>query len=129
MNAPSPHISGIVGVHFGTPVAVRKAAMLDPPATYTAPPPVTGERTVGCPAHILFNMFALVSFGKILEREWGAVRFLIFYFLCGVGAALVQTGINWQEFNGLHNRLVSAGLTPSMIDAQLAGRDVLPSDP
>src|SRR5688572_18711783 len=51
--------------------------------------------------HIFFNMFALVSFGKILEREWGATRFLVFYFLCGVGAALIQTGINWYEFNDL----------------------------
>jgi membrane associated rhomboid family serine protease len=36
----------------------------------------------GSPGHIFFNMFALVSFGKILEREWGASRFFIFYFLC-----------------------------------------------
>src|SRR5471030_1108041 len=51
--------------------------------------------------HILFNMFALVSFGSVLEREWGAARFLIFYFLCGVGAGLIQTGVNWQQFQGL----------------------------
>lgn len=60
-------------------------------------------------SHIFFNMFALVSFGKILEREWGAMRFLIFYFLCGVGAALIQTGINWHEFIGLRDRLVAGG--------------------
>ena len=80
--------------------------------------------------HILFNMFALVSFGSILEREWGAARFLIFYFLCGVGAALIQTGINWREFHGLHDRLVAAGLTPSAIGSLLAtGGGELPSDP
>lgn len=81
-------------------------------------------------SHIFFNMFALVSFGSVLEREWGAARFLIFYFLCGVGAALIQTGINWQEFNGLHDRLVAAGLTPSAIHSLLAaGGGELPSDP
>lgn len=80
--------------------------------------------------HIFFNMFALVSFGSVLEREWGAVRFLIFYFLCGVGAALIQTGINWQEFNGLQARLTAAGLTPSAIGSLLAtGGGELPSDP
>jgi membrane associated rhomboid family serine protease len=80
--------------------------------------------------HIFFNMFALVSFGSVLERQWGAARFLIFYFICGVGAALIQTGINWQEFNGLHHRLVAAGLTPSAISSLLAtGRGVLPADP
>ena len=81
-------------------------------------------------SHIFFNMFALVSFGSILEREWGAARFLLFYFLCGVGAALVQLGINWQEFQGLHASLVAAGLKPSAISSLLAeGGGRLPADP
>ncbi|MDP3072448.1 MAG: rhomboid family intramembrane serine protease [Opitutaceae bacterium] len=80
--------------------------------------------------HIFFNMFALFSFGTILEREWGAGRFLLFYFLCGVGAGLIQMGINWQEFHGLHDRLVAAGLTPSAIASLLAtGSGAIPSDP
>ncbi|HRI81363.1 MAG TPA: rhomboid family intramembrane serine protease [Opitutaceae bacterium] len=80
--------------------------------------------------HIFFNMFALVSFGRILEREWGAPRFLLFYFLCGVGAGLVQLGVSWQEFNALHERLVAAGLAPAAISELLAtGRGVLPTDP
>lgn len=37
--------------------------------------------------HILFNMFGLFMFGRILENVWGAKRFLIFYFACGIGAA------------------------------------------
>ena len=81
-------------------------------------------------SHIFFNMFALVSFGSILEREWGAARFLIFYFLCGVGAAMIQTGVNWEQFRGLHDRLIAAGLTPSNIRSLLAtGRGRLPPDP
>ncbi len=80
--------------------------------------------------HIFFNMFALVSFGTILEREWGATRFLLFYFLCGVGAGLIQVGINWHEFGGLHARLVAVGMTPSAISSLLAtGRGQLPTDP
>jgi membrane associated rhomboid family serine protease len=80
--------------------------------------------------HIFFNMFALVSFGTILEREWGAERFLLFYFLCGVGAALVQWGVNAYEFNSLHERLVAAGLTPSAISTLLTdGGGNIPSDP
>ncbi|MEN9403294.1 MAG: hypothetical protein RL091_1997 [Verrucomicrobiota bacterium] len=80
--------------------------------------------------HIFFNMFALVSFGTILEREWGAERFLLFYFLCGVGAALVQWGVNAYEFNSLHERLVAAGLRPSAISTLLtAGSGNIPSDP
>lgn len=80
--------------------------------------------------HIFFNMFALVSFGTILEREWGATRFLIFYFLCGVGAALIQLGVNWHEAGLLHARLVAAGLTPAAIsDLMATGRGSLPADP
>ncbi len=37
--------------------------------------------------HILFNMFALWMFGRILENVWGGKRFLLFYLVCGVGAA------------------------------------------
>jgi membrane associated rhomboid family serine protease len=40
--------------------------------------------------HILFNMFALWMFGSTLENLWGPKRFLIFYLLCGLGAALVH---------------------------------------
>lgn len=49
--------------------------------------------------HLFFNMFALFSFGALLERVWGTQRFLIFYFVCGVGAGLVQEVIwacSWQ---------------------------------
>jgi membrane associated rhomboid family serine protease len=38
--------------------------------------------------HLFFNMFALWMFGSILENVWGQKRFLTFYFVCGIGAAL-----------------------------------------
>ncbi|HSU28276.1 MAG TPA: rhomboid family intramembrane serine protease [Chitinophagaceae bacterium] len=37
--------------------------------------------------HILFNMFTLWMFGRVLENVWGPKRFLIFYLVCGIGAA------------------------------------------
>lgn len=37
--------------------------------------------------HILFNMFGLYMFGRILENVWGHKRFLFFYLACGIGAA------------------------------------------
>ena len=40
--------------------------------------------------HIFFNMFALWMFGRTLEYELGSRRFLIYYMICGVGAALIQ---------------------------------------
>lgn len=47
--------------------------------------------------HILFNMYTLWIFGSVLERVWGAKKFLIFYFVTGLGAALVHTGVEWIQ--------------------------------
>lgn len=40
--------------------------------------------------HIIGNMFALWMFGSVLENVWGAKRFLTFYLICGLGAALMH---------------------------------------
>ncbi len=40
--------------------------------------------------HLFFNMFALWMFGGIMERTFGAKRFLTYYLVCGLGAALCQ---------------------------------------
>jgi membrane associated rhomboid family serine protease len=48
--------------------------------------------------HILFNMYALFIFGVALERVWGSKRFLIFYFVTGIGAALIHTFVNYLHF-------------------------------
>lgn len=40
--------------------------------------------------HLLFNMFALWMFGMRIEHAWGSRRFAIYYFLCVIGAGLVQ---------------------------------------
>jgi len=40
--------------------------------------------------HILFNMFFLWMFGRELEYEWGGREFLKFYFICGIGAGLLN---------------------------------------
>jgi membrane associated rhomboid family serine protease len=48
--------------------------------------------------HLLFNMFALWMFGSMVERVWGPKRFLIFYFICGLGAAFFQMGSYIHDF-------------------------------
>ncbi|MDR0970091.1 MAG: rhomboid family intramembrane serine protease [Lentimicrobiaceae bacterium] len=40
-------------------------------------------------AHLFFNMFALWMFGNALENVWGAKRFLIYYFVTGIGAGII----------------------------------------
>ena len=48
--------------------------------------------------HLLFNMFGLWMFGSLVEKVWGPKRFLIFYFACGLGAALAQMGSYTFDF-------------------------------
>lgn len=45
--------------------------------------------------HILFNMFGLYMFGRILENVWGPKRFLFFYLACGVGAAAAHLAMQY----------------------------------
>ena len=49
-------------------------------------------------AHLFFNMFALFMFGSALERVWGPRKFLIFYILSGLGAALLHMGYMSFEY-------------------------------
>ncbi len=49
--------------------------------------------------HLFFNMYTLYFFGRVLEERWGAKKFLIFYFVTGLGAALVHTGVEWLQMN------------------------------
>lgn len=49
--------------------------------------------------HLFSNMFALWMFGSILENVWGPKRFLTFYLICGVGAALLHMGVVGYEFH------------------------------
>ncbi|MBD0283952.1 MAG: rhomboid family intramembrane serine protease [Flavisolibacter sp.] len=55
--------------------------------------------------HILFNMFALWMFGRVLENVWHGKRFLLFYFICGVGAAACHLAVQyfvWQHAQQLY---------------------------
>jgi len=44
-------------------------------------------------SHLFFNMFAVLMFAPALEESWGSRRFLTYYLVCGVGAALVQLAV------------------------------------
>ena len=44
-------------------------------------------------SHLVFNMFGLFMFGGELERVWGSRRFLLFYLVSVLCAALAQLGV------------------------------------
>ena len=60
--------------------------------------------------HILSNMFALWMFGNILENTWGSKRFLQFYMITGIGAALVHVAVIFGRL-----QFLEAALTPEQI--------------
>lgn len=48
-------------------------------------------------SHLFFNMFAVLMFGPALEQEWGERKFITYYLVCGLGAALIQELV-WMAF-------------------------------
>ncbi len=70
--------------------------------------------------HILFNMFALYSFGSALEHYWGSKKFLFFYISCGIGASLLYMGMNYYTFHQGVNLLVENGQDQAYVLKTLA---------
>ncbi len=69
--------------------------------------------------HIFFNMYSLLMFGSILERSLGPKKFLIFYFVTGLGAAALHTGVEWMQArvfiaNGAVNAYQGLLMTPTL---------------
>lgn len=64
-------------------------------------------------SHIFFNMFALWMFGKVLEEVWGPKKFLIYYLVTGVGAAVVHTFVNWVTIGSMMTDFAAIKNTPS----------------
>lgn len=47
--------------------------------------------------HLLFNLYALWLFGSRIEQAWGSKAFIIYYFICVIGAGLVQLLVSSQS--------------------------------
>lgn len=56
-------------------------------------------------AHIIFNMFALYSFGTAVEYIMGSKRFFNFYFICGLGAIALQMMVQAYEVHAITGHL------------------------
>ncbi len=60
--------------------------------------------------HLGLNMLALWSFGRVLEQAWGGQRLLVFFLVCGVGAALAHLAVTQYEYAALASQLMAAGM-------------------
>lgn len=70
-------------------------------------------------AHLLSNMFALWMFGNVLENVWGGKRFLTFYLLTGIGAALIHTLATWYEIGSMKDAVDQLAMQPAPADFKL----------
>ncbi|MBC6109142.1 rhomboid family intramembrane serine protease [Pedobacter fastidiosus] len=74
--------------------------------------PITYMFMHGGIAHIFFNMFALYSFGTILESKWGTKKFIIFYLITGLGALLLQWAVQAFEVYQITGHILDQGQIP-----------------
>ena len=74
-------------------------------------------------AHIFFNMFALWSFGNLLEQIWGHQKFLFFYFAAGLGAGMIYLLVNYLQFHTIYNDMIAVGISPEEIQQVLRIKD------
>ncbi len=66
--------------------------------------------------HILFNMYALWMFGRIAEYDLGSRRFLSFYLITGIGAALFHMLVLELEFSALRGAVEAFSASPNPTD-------------
>ena len=55
--------------------------------------------------HILFNMYTLFFFGSVLENVWGGKKFLLYYLVTGIGAAILHSLVLHLQATGLENAI------------------------
>ncbi len=70
--------------------------------------------------HILLNMYALWAFGSPLEIMWKKNRFLVFYFVSGIGAGLIYLLVNYYQFNAAYQEALSMGISADEIQNLLS---------
>lgn len=66
-------------------------------------------------SHLFGNMLSLFIFGPILEHVWGQKRFLIFYFVTGVGAGLVYMLLKYYDYSTLEAATQAYVSNPNLI--------------
>jgi rhomboid protease GluP len=68
--------------------------------------------------HLAFNMWALASFGPVVERLYGSVSYALLYFVAGVAGSLASISLN-PAINSVGASGAIFGLLGALIAAQL----------
>ncbi|MBR5398683.1 MAG: rhomboid family intramembrane serine protease [Bacteroidales bacterium] len=80
--------------------------------------PVTHMFMHGGFFHIFFNMYTLFFFGMALERTWGSKKFVIYYFVTGLGAAACHLAVMY--FQGAPLNVPTVGASGAVYGVLLA---------
>jgi membrane associated rhomboid family serine protease len=70
-------------------------------------------------------MFAIWMFGKVLENVWGGKRFLKFYIITGLGAALIYIGYIQIQINTFSNNIDPPQLKEILYIVENQGSDII----
>jgi membrane associated rhomboid family serine protease len=77
--------------------------------------------------HLVFNMWALASFGPLAERLYGSVNYLILYLVAGVAGSLAS--LSWRpDVNGVGASGAILGILGALLAAQLRGGESFPGN-
>lgn len=91
------------------PNMIRVLALYYPTSPYFQPfQLVTHFFTHAGLGHIFFNMFGLVMFGSPVEALWGPRRFLLYYIICALGAAITQLLMMYFQIESTNGLMVGA---------------------
>lgn len=83
-----------------------KMGLYNPESEYFRPYQIVTHLFMhGSFGHLFSNMFSLWMFGSVLENYWGPKRFLTYYFVTGLGAAIIHLGVNVYEVYQLKQTL------------------------
>ncbi len=75
--------------------------------------------------HIIFNMFALFSFGSIIEYNMGSKRLILFYFICGLGGLAFQWVVQaFEVYRAVGTFTVARDFVPTSQEVYEQLRDV-----
>lgn len=66
--------------------------------------------------HLFFNMFAFWMFGNAIENVWGAKKFVIYYFVTGIGAAFLHQLVQFIESEIIINEMLANGISMDIIN-------------
>ena len=61
--------------------------------------------------HIFFNMYTLLIFGGVVERYLGPKKFLLFYFVCGLGAVALHLGVEYLQMQSYMDGVAQGSAT------------------